>query len=58
MERIRRKGYKMKDLMIIDDSSFKVIDNPGNYIIIKAFTGDQEDVELMHLLEYLKGNFF
>lgn len=58
MEKVRRKGYKMKDLMIIDDSSFKVIDNPGNYHIIKPFVGNQDDIELLNLLEVLKEKFF
>ena len=54
LEKIRRKGFKMEDLLIVDDSLYKVKDNPDNYIIIDAFEGDQNDRELNHLLQYLK----
>ena len=54
LEKLRRKGYSMKNLLIIDDSKYKVIDNPDNYLIIEAFEGKQDDNELEYLLEYLK----
>jgi len=54
LEKIRRKGFKMDNLLIIDDSLYKVKDNPDNYFIIEAFEGNQEDKELKLLLSYLK----
>jgi carboxy-terminal domain RNA polymerase II polypeptide A small phosphatase len=54
LEKIRRKGFKMSDLLIVDDSHYKVMDNPDNYLIIRPFEGDQEDDELVALLDYLK----
>jgi carboxy-terminal domain RNA polymerase II polypeptide A small phosphatase len=54
LEKIRRKGYKMKNLLIIDDTHAKVTDNPGNYLLINPFEGDPADDELTLLLEYLK----
>lgn len=54
LEKIRRKGFKMNNLLIIDDSPYKVKDNPDNYFIIEAFEGNQEDQVLKSLLSYLK----
>ncbi len=54
LEKVRRKGYKMNNLLIIDDSPYKVIDNPDNYFIIEAFEGRQDDNVLNPLLAYLK----
>ncbi len=58
LEKIRRKGYKMQNLLIIDDSHAKVIDNPGNYLLINPFEGVQDDMELAQLLAYLQTNAF
>lgn len=55
LEKITQIGYEMKDLLIIDDSAFKVSDNPQNYLIIPAFEGNQEDDCLLVLLDFLKG---
>ncbi|MEM1135686.1 MAG: HAD family hydrolase [Bacteroidota bacterium] len=62
LEKIRKKGFKMDNLLIIDDSKYKVVDNPDNYIIIEPFVGDMKDNELSKLLNYFqniipKGSF-
>jgi carboxy-terminal domain RNA polymerase II polypeptide A small phosphatase len=54
LEKIRRKGFKMENLLIIDDSHYKVNDNLNNFHIIKPFTGEQDDRELVNLLEWLR----
>ncbi|MEO1051777.1 MAG: HAD family hydrolase [Bacteroidota bacterium] len=54
LEKVRRKGFKMNNLLIIDDSHYKVKDNPENFFIIQPFEGNQEDNELISLLAYLK----
>jgi carboxy-terminal domain RNA polymerase II polypeptide A small phosphatase len=54
LEKIRRRGYQMNNLLIIDDSLYKVKDNPNNYFIIEAFEGNQQDQELKYLLSYLE----
>ena len=58
LEKIRRKGYKMQNLLIIDDSHAKVIDNPGNYLLIAPFEGNPADQELAHLTTYLQNQAF
>lgn len=55
LEKIVRMGYEMKNLLIVDDSEFKVVDNPHNYLVIPAFEGDQGDDCLLVLLDFLKG---
>lgn len=54
LEKVRRKGFKMNNLLIIDDSPYKVKDNPDNYFIIEAFHGNPKDRVLKSLLAYLK----
>ncbi len=54
LEKIRRKGYRMNNLLIVDDSLFKVTDNPNNFIIVDSFEGKTDDNELIELLIYLK----
>jgi carboxy-terminal domain RNA polymerase II polypeptide A small phosphatase len=58
LEKIRRKGYKMQNLLIIDDSHTKVIDNPGNYLLVAPFEGDPADTEFQPLLAYLQTRAF
>ena len=54
LEKVRRKGFKMNNLLIVDDSLYKVRDNPDNYFIIEPFEGSQEDQILKLLLSYLR----
>jgi hypothetical protein len=55
LEKIRRKGYQLTNVLIVDDSLYKVIDNQvDNYFIIKPFEGNPDDNELMDCLKFLK----
>ena len=54
LEKVRRKGYKMSNLLIVDDSTYKVKDNPKNYFIINPFLGNTDDEELETLLDFIK----
>jgi len=53
LEKIRRMGFSMENLLIVDNSLYKVEDNPGNYVIIKPFVGNPQDTELKGLLRAL-----
>ena len=53
LEKLKRKGYELERILIIDDSSEKVKDNFGNAIYIKEFTGTP-DSELNKLSTYLQ----
>lgn len=54
LEKIRRKGYRTEQLLIIDDTPQKVIDNKGKYLIINPFEGNPDDRELHRLAAYLR----
>ena len=54
LEKVRRKGYLLDHLLIIDDSSHKVKDNTGKFLIINPFKGDPDDRELESLAAYLR----
>ena len=56
LEKVCRMGYSMDHLLIVDDSTYKVEDNPGNYLIIPPFEGNPNDCELEKLLEILRKN--
>lgn len=57
LKKIGKMGFAMADLLIIDDSPYKVKDNPGNYIIIEAFEGNQEDKQLFKTMKLIKSYF-
>jgi RNA polymerase II subunit A small phosphatase-like protein len=54
LDKVKRKGYKLERMLIVDDSPEKTQNNYGNAIYPKEFTGNLEDNELLHLLTYLK----
>jgi len=51
---VKRKGYHINRILIVDDSPHKSKDNFGNAIYPSAFTGDMADKELRLLAKYLK----
>jgi RNA polymerase II subunit A small phosphatase-like protein len=53
LKRLKRKGYQLERILIIDDSAEKVKDNFGNAIYITGFTGAPDDV-LKRLSLYLQ----
>ena len=47
----------LKDIIMIDDSPHKLINNTGNYFYIKSYRGEEDDTELTritNLLEHIK----
>ena len=54
LKKLKRKGYDLKRILIIDDSPEKVLENYGNAIYVKEYTGDMNDVELKYLINYLE----
>ena len=54
LKKVKRKGYNIDRILIIDDSPHKSKDNFGNAIYPKEFTGDVNDRELKLLSKYLK----
>jgi RNA polymerase II subunit A small phosphatase-like protein len=54
LKKVRRKGYRLNRILIVDDSPHKSKDNFGNAIYPKEFIGDIKDAELKLLAQYLK----
>ncbi len=54
LKKVKRKGYHLNRVLIVDDSPHKAKDNFGNAIYPKEFTGDMGDQELKLLTKYLK----
>lgn len=54
LKKVKRKGYKLDRMLIVDDTPHKSSDNFGNAIYPKAYQGEMEDNELEKLAEYLQ----
>jgi len=53
LEKVKNKGFKLEQVIIVDDSPEKARSNYGNAVYIKPFEGNREDDELRHLHDYL-----
>ena len=53
LKKLRRRGYRLEHLLIVDDSPHKSQDNYGNAIYPREFRGDLMDRELLGLSRYL-----
>lgn len=54
LKKVRRRGYDLNKVLILDDSPHKTEQNYGNAIYPKEYTGDRSDDELKLLSKYLK----
>jgi TFIIF-interacting CTD phosphatase-like protein len=53
LKKLKQKGFKLEQIIIVDDSLEKSRNNFGNAIYIKEYTGNSTDEELKHLYDYL-----
>lgn len=53
LKKVKKLGYHLNRILIVDDSPHKVKENYGNAIYSKPFTGDIHDNELNKLAPYL-----
>jgi len=53
LDKLKKKGFRLEQVLVVDDSPSKSRTNYGNAIYIKEFTGDTTDLELQFLYEYL-----
>jgi TFIIF-interacting CTD phosphatase-like protein len=53
LKNLKKLGYDINKLLIVDDSPEKVAQNYGNYIPITPFYGDQKDIQLKLLKDYI-----
>ena len=54
MHKIRRSGYDLKSVIVVDDSPEKWRSSYGNLVRVKPFFGDLDDDELKPLTVYLE----
>ena len=54
LKKVKKLGYELEKILIIDDTPHKSQENYGNAIYISEFKGDQDDSELLKLMEYLQ----
>ncbi|MDN5211909.1 HAD family hydrolase [Fulvivirgaceae bacterium BMA12] len=53
LKKVKKQGFKLEQILIIDDSPNKTRDNYGNAIYVHPFEGDSKDNELLVLMEFL-----
>jgi len=53
LDKLKKKGFKLEQIIIVDDTPEKSRNNYGNAIYINEFSGDATDEELKHLHDYL-----
>jgi carboxy-terminal domain RNA polymerase II polypeptide A small phosphatase len=53
LDKLKKKGFGLERILIVDDTPSKSRTNYGNAIYIKEFTGDKNNRELQFLYEYL-----
>ncbi len=53
LKKIRRRGYPLERVIVVDDTSRKHERNYGNLVHVQEFTGSTQDDELLHLGRYL-----
>jgi RNA polymerase II subunit A small phosphatase-like protein len=55
LAKVKRAGWRLERVLIVDDTPAKCIRNYGNAIYAKAYEGEREDGELELLARYLAG---
>jgi TFIIF-interacting CTD phosphatase-like protein len=55
LKKVKRFGYPLEQVLIVDDSAEKLTRNYGNHIGIRPFEGAPDDDELRLLASYLAG---
>ena len=53
LKKVRRSGYRLERVLIVDDSPNVLQRSYGNLVSVKPFTGSVDDAELATLLPYL-----
>ncbi len=54
LKKLKRKGFRLERILMLDDTPHKSKDNFGNAIYPKEFKGEPNDNELKILTQYLK----
>ena len=54
LKKLKKRGYQLENVLMIDDTPRKLEKNYGNLIIVKEYKGDLDDDELIMLSHYLR----
>lgn len=54
LKKVKRKGFDLRRVLIIDDSPEKVQQNFGNHLRLMPFEGQEGDRELLEVLPFLE----
>ncbi len=54
LAKLKKLGFKLDQIIGIDDTPSKYAKNYGNLVLVREFTGDLSDDELSHLPHYLE----
>lgn len=54
LKKVRKQGFPKERMLIVDDDPRNGERNFGSIITVRAFTGQQDDCELLHLATYLE----
>lgn len=62
LKKVKRKGFDLRRVLILDDSPEKLRQNFGNHLQVRPFEGQSADRELLDVLPFLealkdRGNF-
>jgi carboxy-terminal domain RNA polymerase II polypeptide A small phosphatase len=52
-KKIKKLGFDLSQVLMVDDTPFKVANAYGNAVYIRPFYGEETDEELRHLAPYL-----
>jgi len=53
LNKVRRKGYKLEHVIMVDDTPAKLVKNYGNLVRVNEYRGQEDDNELEILMKYL-----
>ena len=53
LKKLKRKGYKLEEVIMIDDTPSKLRKNYGNLIAIDEYRAQNDDKELLRIINYL-----
>jgi RNA polymerase II subunit A small phosphatase-like protein len=54
LNKLKKKGYDLDQVLIVDDIAATASNNYGNLVLIKPFVNDYDDTELLKLISYLE----
>ena len=53
LAKLKRKGYRLEQIIMVDDTPQKLERNYGNLVRVNEWLGDTSDLELLYLMAYL-----